>query len=69
MRFEWDDNKQRSNIQKHSVSFTEACLIFSDRFILTRYDTEHSHNEDRWISLGLEPVRQLYSENNVNPKV
>ena len=28
--FEWDDEKARSNIEKHGVSFAEAATVFAD---------------------------------------
>ena len=28
--FEWDDDKARSNLEKHGVSFAEAATVFAD---------------------------------------
>jgi len=28
--FEWDDEKSRSNLEKHGVSFAEAATVFAD---------------------------------------
>ena len=33
--FEWDENKARSNIQKHGVTFEEAAEVFFDPFYQT----------------------------------
>ena len=52
MKFEWNVEKERINIQKHGVSFEQASYIFSDPYVLNMYDEEHSQTEDRWISLG-----------------
>ena len=52
MKFEWDKEKERTNIQKHGVSFEQASYVFADPFALDIYDQEHSKNEDRWILLG-----------------
>jgi uncharacterized DUF497 family protein len=30
MQFEWDENKNKLNIQKHGVSFNEARTVFDD---------------------------------------
>ncbi|QOI40792.1 hypothetical protein Lepto1548_21160 (plasmid) [Leptospira interrogans serovar Bataviae] len=30
VRFEWDLEKERINIQKHGLSFGEASLVFAD---------------------------------------
>ncbi|MEI6055969.1 MAG: BrnT family toxin [Lentisphaerota bacterium] len=52
--FVWDNEKAKSNILKHNVSFKEASSIFlSDENMLTIYDSEHSLNEERWITIGL----------------
>lgn len=29
MRFEWDEHKNKSNIEKHDIDFHDAALIFS----------------------------------------
>ena len=41
--FEWDDNKNNINIQKHDVSFLEAVSSFSDDNSLIKPDPEHHH--------------------------
>jgi len=33
--FEWDENKAKSNIQKHGVTFEEATEVFFDPFYQT----------------------------------
>lgn len=50
--FQWDDNKARSNIAKHKVSFDEGKTIFYDPFIITFHDKFHSQTEERLISIG-----------------
>jgi len=52
MKFEWDAKKERQNIQKHKISFSDACYIFADKFSLTLFDNDHSADEERWITLG-----------------
>jgi uncharacterized DUF497 family protein len=52
MKFEWDTEKEKTNIQKHGVSFEQASHIFTDPFALNKYDNDHSNTEDRWILLG-----------------
>ncbi len=51
MLFEWDHEKNVSNIQKHSISFELAASIFDDSFHLSVLD-EKGHHEERWITLG-----------------
>ncbi len=51
-RFEWDPSKAKNNIEKHGISFREACSVFQDPKALSIYDEEHSQQEERWITLG-----------------
>jgi hypothetical protein len=51
--FEWDPDKAKSNAIKHGVRFEDALLVFLDPKALTIFDEDHSHNEDRWITMGL----------------
>ena len=53
IRFEWDENKNRINKQKHRISFEEAMTVFYDEAALVIDDPEHSETEDRFIILGL----------------
>ncbi|TRU21965.1 MAG: BrnT family toxin [Microcystis aeruginosa Ma_MB_S_20031200_S102] len=39
MVFDWDNNKNQSNLIKHGISFEEAIAIFADPSILTFEDT------------------------------
>jgi uncharacterized DUF497 family protein len=41
MKFEWDKNKEKLNIQKHNVTFEQASYVFSDKCALNRFDNEH----------------------------
>ncbi len=50
--FEWDTGKAVTNLHKHEVSFGRAAEIFLDPFALSIFDEQHSHSEDRWITLG-----------------
>ena len=38
IRFEWDENKNIINQEKHGVSFEEAKTVFYDEFALLEYD-------------------------------
>jgi uncharacterized DUF497 family protein len=49
MKFEWDEKKEKINMQKHGISFEQASYAFADPFALNKYDGEHSNEEDRWI--------------------
>jgi uncharacterized protein len=50
--FEWDEAKAASNLAKHGVDFNEVMSVFVDPRLMTRYDEEHSDDEERWVSLG-----------------
>ena len=52
MKFEWDEEKNRKNIKKHSVSFEEAKTIFFNDFI-EKPDIDHSEEEERFIAIGI----------------
>ena len=53
-QFEWDPAKARQNARKHRVTFERASTIFLDPDALSVFDQEHSQDEDRWITLGLD---------------
>lgn len=53
MKAEWDITKAAENLRKHGVSFLEAIEVFEDPYALTISDTEHSVDEERYITLGM----------------
>jgi uncharacterized protein len=53
IKFEWDEVKASSNVNKHGVSFEEARTVFYDERAKLIGDPDHSENEDRFILLGL----------------
>lgn len=52
MDFEWDENKNIINQQKHGVTFDEAKTVFYDENALLEFDELHSADEDRFRILG-----------------
>ena len=50
--FEWDNEKNTINKQKHKIGFEEAVLVFDDSFHIELYDTAHSDREDRFLAIG-----------------
>ncbi len=53
MIFEWDENKNRININKHGISFNEAQYAFFDKRRLIRKDVKHSNKtEVRFFCFG-----------------
>jgi uncharacterized protein len=53
VRFEWDNEKATSNLNRHGVSFEEASTVFGDPLATTTRNGEHSTDEDRWLTTGL----------------
>lgn len=51
--FEWANRKNSENKKKHGISFEEAQTVFVDENALLIHDPDHSHEEDRFILLGL----------------
>jgi uncharacterized DUF497 family protein len=52
MNFDWDNNKNQSNIAKHGISFEEAIAIFDDLNILNYEDTRFNYGETIFVSIG-----------------
>ena len=59
LEFEWDEDKAKTNLNKHGVSFEEASSVFGDPLALTIPDPLHSEEEDRFITLGESHRRRL----------
>jgi hypothetical protein len=53
IQFSWDENKAKSNLAKHKISFDEAKTVFDDDNARLIPDPDHSEDEDRFILLGL----------------
>lgn len=54
MVFEWDADKNTTNLKKHGVSFPLAAKVFLDKKRIEMYDREHSTlSEDRYKVIGL----------------
>lgn len=71
MRFEWDEDKNRANIEKHQVSFDEAKDVFEDPLHIAKMDCRFSYFEERWITIGstkkekiLVVANMFFDENN-----
>lgn len=58
-RFEWNPAKAKQNVKKHGVAFERAATIFLDPNALSEFDEEHSKDEDRWMTLGLDMTGAL----------
>ncbi|MDR0249073.1 MAG: BrnT family toxin [Oscillospiraceae bacterium] len=51
-RFEWDRDKNISNIEKHGIPFKVAATVFFDPNALLFDDDGHSRDENRFIIIG-----------------
>jgi len=52
-KFEWDENKNRININKHGISFQTACRVVLDPDSIELNDLHHSTaKESRYIIIG-----------------
>ena len=66
--FEWDDEKDRFNQEKHGVSFALAQFAFLDENRVILEDLEHGDAEKRYYCLGrvadgIMTVRFTYRKN------
>jgi uncharacterized DUF497 family protein len=52
LRYEWDEEKNPRNNQKHGVSFELAALVFEDERCLVRPDRTDEMGEQRWHAIG-----------------
>lgn len=52
LQFEWDDEKEQSNVEKHGIDFETAVKVFFDPNRIEYYDKSHSTDEDRFITIG-----------------
>ncbi len=59
IRFEWDPAKATANLRKHGVAFEEAETAFSDDLALLIDDPDHSHEEDRFVLLGVSAASRI----------
>jgi uncharacterized DUF497 family protein len=52
LRFEWDTEKEKANLTKHGVDFSEATAAFYDPQKLIQIDAAHSGGEPRLLCIG-----------------
>ena len=59
MHFEWNEEKAKSNLKKHGVSFAEAETVFGDFLARIFDDEEHSFEERRNGIVGHSKANRL----------
>ena len=56
--YEWNTRKAKDNVRKHGVEFADAAVALEDEWAITITDPD-SNGEQRFISLGTDPVGRL----------
>jgi uncharacterized DUF497 family protein len=51
-KFEWDEAKNRANLNKHGLDFSDAEEMFRGGFFYEP-DTREEYGEKRWTGLGM----------------
>jgi uncharacterized DUF497 family protein len=51
-KFEWDSQKEFSNIEKHGIDFQRASMVFLDKQRIIAKDEVHSKIEERYFCIG-----------------
>jgi uncharacterized protein len=59
VKFEWDEAKAASNLEKHGVSFEEASSVFADPLYVDFFDPSHSEAEQRYLIIGMSEAKRL----------
>jgi uncharacterized DUF497 family protein len=52
MEFQWDQNKNNTNIKKHGIDFIDAIEIFQHP-LLASIDRKKNYGEERWAGIGI----------------
>jgi hypothetical protein len=52
MKFEWDEQKNQANVEKHGLDFADAHKVF-EYPMLVNLDDRKDYGEDRWVGIGL----------------
>ena len=52
MTFEWDENKNKSNLSKHDIGFEDAKEVFKDENSKVKPDLRNEYEESLWKIIG-----------------
>jgi hypothetical protein len=52
MKFEWDQQKNRTNVEKHNLNFADAPKVFRLPLRIS-LDERQDYGEDWWIGIGI----------------
>jgi uncharacterized DUF497 family protein len=59
LKFEWDEEKAATNLDKHGVLFQGASTVFADTLSVTISDPLHSFDEQRFVTIGESAEREI----------
>lgn len=52
IKFEWNEGKNKLNIEKHELDFVDVCEMFKTPMLIHK-DTRNDYLEDRYIGMGM----------------
>ena len=52
MQYEWNEEKNKLNQEKHGISFEESKEVFEDALQISKLDQRFNDFEERWITIG-----------------
>jgi uncharacterized DUF497 family protein len=59
VEYEWDPDKDRTNLEKHGISFVEASTVFLDPLHITILDERYAIGEFRFRTIGYTVTSRL----------
>lgn len=59
IRVVWNEKKNRQNLGKHKIDFSEAKTIFDDPLQISINEPDHSFDERRFITFGMSDRNRL----------
>jgi uncharacterized protein len=71
MEFQWDQNKNNTNIKKHGIDFIDAIEMFQHP-LLASIDRRKNYDEERWVGIGILKgiiAVIVYTEDNYNDSI
>lgn len=57
---QWDEEKNKTNHQKHGITFEVAKLVFEDERAILFDDPDHSLEEERFLIIGIAGQSGVY---------
>ncbi len=59
MNFEWDDDKDKINRNKHKLPLEAGITVFDDPQCIDFQDTREAYGEERYVSIGRDYKTQI----------